>query len=80
MKIGPEQQYLLTEIPGGFVISQPSDGVKNPGAKPLICATRGPLAEYLERYCSLREAGRDQREAHDIALAAASIPKVIRLN
>lgn len=80
MKIHPEQQYQLTEIPGGFVISNAGDKVNNAGAKALIVATRAPLAEYLERYLSLREAGKGLVESHDTALRIAAIPKVIKLS
>lgn len=79
MKIDKEQSYKLTEFQGGFAIVPAGTNVQMPFAQDLVVASRGDLCEYLNTYLSLREAGKKPREAHDTAIAARGIQKVIQI-
>ena len=81
MKITEGMSYMLTEIGSGFVIHPQSVNLKgDPSAEALVLADRENLIEYLNHYLMAREAGKPLKEAHDLALQAARIPKVIKLS
>ena len=80
MKIEKDQTYKLTEFQGGLAIVPIGTQVKMPHAQDLIAADRDALAEYLATYLSHREAGRVPRDAHELALAACKIQKVVRVS
>jgi hypothetical protein len=80
MKIDNEQTYKLTEFQGGFAIAPSGTKVNMPHAQDLVVADRNSLCEYLATYLSLREAGHKPREAHESAVKACKIQKVVQLS
>jgi hypothetical protein len=79
VKIEAGQSYLVTEFDEGIVITHAGVTVKMPGAQPMVLVDRQHLPEYVGTYLSLREAGKSKREAHETAMKARSIQKVIKV-
>lgn len=77
MRFAPGKIYKLTEIPGGLVITDFDQKVKDPSARPLVVADAEKLLTYLDRYIFERNKGTDWKDAHHAALHTANVTKVI---
>jgi hypothetical protein len=77
MKIGPGQYYQIIEFDKGIVLTDIGQRMK--GATPLAVVDVEALSNYLPSYLSARESGKPVKEAHELALEVARLPKVRKL-
>lgn len=75
MNINPLDLYKVLEFDGGVIIVPQAAHLRMPNTVGLIVADFATCGEYLARYCSERQAGKDQRTAHQWALRGAKVLK-----
>jgi hypothetical protein len=73
MNISPLLNYKVIEFDKGLAIVPADARTPMPGLSNLIIAPMPACCEYLAKYTEHRAAGKEVREAHELALRGAMI-------